>query len=247
MGNWCNDAFVAVSAFVKDSAVRNLRLPDVKITVIPNSVDAEAFQEPDPKVIARKRAEFGILPEDKVLVTVGRLDPAKGHRYLLESLPDVRRFFPKVKLLIVGDGPSRSSLEELGRQTGNGGNVLFSGIRQDVREILSLCDIFVFPTLSEGLPVALLEAMVLKRPCVASRIPPVEEVIQEGVSGFLVPPRSPASLAETIVRLLLNPRQREEVGIRAWETVRERFSARKSTQALQVLYETLAEKHQTSV
>lgn len=242
-GVWCNDAFVAVSAFVKDSAVRNLGFPEDKITIIPNSVDIEEFPEIDLQVAARKRKELGISPQDQVVLTVGRLDPPKGHRFLLESLAEVKRFFPAVKLLIVGDGPSRSSLESLSQQMGIADHVVFSGVRQDVKEILSLCDLFVLPTLSEGLPVALLEAMALKRACVASRIPPVEEVIQDGVSGFLVPPRCPASLAEAIIRLLRNPQQREEVGIRAWETVRERFSARKNTQSLQLLYERLAENH----
>jgi glycosyltransferase involved in cell wall biosynthesis len=236
----CNDAFVAVSAFVKDSAIRNLGLPGNKITIIPNSVDTEVFQEIDPKVIARKKEEFGILPEDKVLLTVGRVDPAKGHRYLLESLPVVKRFFPTVKLLIVGDGPSRSSLEELSQQMGNGRNVLFSGIRQDVREVLSLCDIFVFPTLSEGLPVALLEAMVLKRPCVASRIPPVEEVIQEGVSGLLVPARSADGLAKAILYLLRNPEKGRAMAERARVVVTQKFSARRSAEALQSFYLDLA-------
>jgi len=238
----CNDAFVAVSAFVKESAMRNLGLNADKITVIPNSVDIEEFRNVRRESANGKREELGILPQEKVILTVGRLDPPKGHRFLFLAMGDILRAVPELKLLVVGDGPSRSSLEALARDLGIAANVVFTGVRSDVRELLALAQVFVLPTLSEGMPVTLLESLASGVPAVASRIGPTEEVIEDGVSGLLVPPRSPQALADAVLVLLQNSERAKAMAERGRLLVDEKFSARGCADALAGLYLSLSEE-----
>jgi glycosyltransferase involved in cell wall biosynthesis len=238
----CNDAFVAVSAFVKESAMRNLRLSADRIRIIPNSVDIEEFPNIRQGNANGKREELGISPQERVILTVGRLDPPKGHRFLFLAAGEILRAFPELKLLVVGDGPSRSSLEALARELGIAEKVVFTGVRPDVRELLSLADVFVLPTLSEGMPVTLLESLASGVPAVASRIGPTEEVIEDGVNGLLVPPRSPEALADAVLVLLRNSERAQAMAERGRLLVHEKFSARGCAEALTGLYLSLAEE-----
>jgi glycosyltransferase involved in cell wall biosynthesis len=241
-GRWLTDAFVAVSAFVRDSAVRNLGLPAARVEVIPNSVELSRFAPSDPAQLAALRRELGIGAADRVITTVGRLDPPKGHRFLLEALVEVRRRVPGVRLLIVGDGPSRANLEVQACEHGVSDRVVFAGVRGDIPAILGLSEVFVLPTLSEGLPLTVLEAMAAGVPPVASRIGPTEEIVESGHTGVLVEPREPKPLAEAITRLLLAPAEARAIGARARAQVEARFSARRCAEALGALYVKLSDR-----
>jgi glycosyltransferase involved in cell wall biosynthesis len=206
-------------------------------------VDPLSFRDPEPQRVNKLWQEFGINQGDPVLLTVARLDPPKGHRFLFSALSAVRRSYPAIKLLVVGDGPSRSSLEALCRDLDLNESIVFTGTRFDVPELLAIANVFVLPTLSEGMPLTLLEALAAGVPTVMSRIGPIEEVIVEDENGILVPPRSPSALANGILRLLNYPEKAQAMGERGKALVNEKFSANRSAKALTSLYETLAMKY----
>jgi len=149
-----------------------------------------------------KKRQLGLPVEAPLIGTVGRLHPQKGQRYLLEALPPVLRRIPDLHVLLVGDGPTRGELEALTRRLGLHGRVHFLGFRQDVPELVALLDVFVLPSVWEGLPLSLLEALALARPVVATATDGILEVIEDGDCGLVVPTKDPEALARAIVRLL---------------------------------------------
>lgn len=228
--------FVAVSEFVKQSLHSRLRIPLDKISVIPNSIDVQLVM-PDSSRRKSMRKQLELREEGFVWVTVGRLNPQKGYRYLLEGMAQVLCRFPMTRLLIVGEGPDRTSLERLSQALGfNNKVVQFLGERKDVVALLDASDGFVFPSLSEGLPIALLEAMAMGKPCVASSIGPHEELIEHGGSGLLVSPQDPMSLAKAMCEIQGNAAWRKVLGERARKRAAERFNATSWARDLGRLY-----------
>ena len=144
-------------------------------------------------------------------------------------------------MLIVGDGSSKSILINLRDRLGLEKQVTLLGQRDDVKELLEVADIFVFPSMHEGCPNALIEAMAMGKPCVASRIGPIEEVMEDGVSGVLVPTQSPEILAQAVVRLS-SCRMEEalEMGQRARTEARQRFTAAIAVGKLENFYQRVA-------
>ena len=190
---------IAVSRAVYRMLVERHILPPEKITLIPNAVEL-----PVPAVHPREamQARFGFSPEDVVAVTAARLAPPKGHRYLLDALPLLLPDFPHLRLLLLGDGEERAALEAQRDALGLRGYVIFAGSVGGVPELLAGCDLFVLPSLWEGMPVALLEALAAGLPTLATRVAGTPEVIRDGETGLLVPPRDPAALADGLRRLL---------------------------------------------
>lgn len=229
--------FVAVSSFVKQSLHRRLGIPLGRISVILNSVD---LQRVTPDALRRKtmREQLRLAEEEFAWITVGRLNPPKGHQYLLEGMAQVVRQFSKARLLVVGDGPSRAPLERAARAADLFDTIQFLGERRDVPALLDAADAFVFPSLSEGLPLALLEAMAMGKPCVASRLGPHQELIEHGHSGLLVAPRDPLGLAEVMCQIQSDPGWSRKLGEEARAAAR-RFDAASCATALRQLYETL--------
>lgn len=239
-GRWVQK-HIAVSAFVRHSLHGRLGVPLERIVVIPNSVDLEEVR-PDPQRRAQLRKRFQIESGQFLWISVGRLNLPKGYRYLLEAMVKVRQLTPETHLFLVGDGPERSQLEEIHRQLHLEATVRFLGSQDEVVPLLDAADGFVFPSLSEGLPVALLEAMAMSKPCVASRIPPHEETLEDHRSGLLVPPRNASHLAQAMVAVVQNPRWALQMGEEALLTVREKFAAPQSAQLLAQTYEAILSK-----
>ncbi len=236
-GRWCNEKFIAVSHFVKESVQKKLHYKEEDIVVIPNGVDLQNFS---PNGSQRElRRSFGWGEKDVLLICVGKLNPPKGQEYLIGALPLVKRCHPNVKLLIVGSGPRQEEWMKLSRRLGLEGIVFFLGDRSDVNSLLAMSDIFVFPTLSEGMPFALLEAMAMEKPCIASDIPPIREVIEDGKTGLLVRPRQAKSIAEAILNILNAPEQRVEMARRGRAVIVEKFSAESNVRLLETLYKDL--------
>jgi glycosyltransferase involved in cell wall biosynthesis len=210
--------FIAISQAVKESAVNKLRVSSGQVTPIPYGVFPEEWIAPDTR-----------SAQNEQLVAIGRLIPLKGHHYLLEAMRKVIVTFPRVHLSIIGDGPLRPELEKMIRQLGLEEQVSLIGAKssQEVRSLLWNACVFVFPSLSEGLGVALLEAMASGLASVASAIPSVKEIDAEGKAVLLATPGDPESLAEGICRLLASPQEREAMGKHAQDIVREYFDLRK--------------------
>ncbi|MBD3387397.1 MAG: glycosyltransferase [Candidatus Altiarchaeales archaeon] len=194
IGSWvlngC-DAVIAVNTRMMDR-LEKLGVDGSKVHFIPNGVDPELF------------CHAGREAHGRRIITAGVLVDKKGHKYLIEALKKVKESYPDVELTVVGDGPLRGELEGQALRAGVADNVRFLGFR-DVRELPSLfasSDVFVLPSLSEGMPLVLLEAMSVGRAVVASNVDGVPDVIEDGVNGLLVEPARPDLLADALNRLL---------------------------------------------
>jgi glycosyltransferase involved in cell wall biosynthesis len=196
------DQFVAVSRASGDRLIRYAALPPAKTKVIPNAVELERFESVPQSARSRVRRECG-LPEDApVIGTVARLSPQKGLSYLIAALPQVLAGKPRTHVVLVGDGPLRDALAEQARALGVADRVHFVGRQDDVPGYLSSMDVFVLPSLFEGLPLSILEAMAAGLPVAATAVDGTPEVVEDGVTGRLVPPQDPPALASAILGIL---------------------------------------------
>jgi len=219
----------ANSNAVKTAAMRDLKLPSDKITVIEESRDAARLGRPGPQRRKLARSRLGLGEHREVLVNIGRQDYQKGQRYLLEAMARLVSTRPHLVLLIAGrSGDVSGQLDNLCNRLGLKEQVQFLGHREDVPDILAAADLFVFPSLYEGLPGAVIEAMALGVPVVASDIDPVRETVEVGHSAVLVTPASSDELATAIERLLEDPVTAERLGRRGREIFEARFTLEQS-------------------
>ena len=207
--HWC-DKIVTVSEFHRKWALKLGIGNEEKVLAIPNGIPRERAVPKRSKEEIRKELK---LTQEIVILSTGRLAPQKGLEYLIKSIPIL---FSKVKksfkVLLVGEGPLKSYLENLIKTLGIEQYVKFLGFRNDIGNLLSISDIVVLPSLREGLSIALLEAMAAGKPIVATNIGSNSEVIKDGVSGLLVPSRDSKALAEAVMKILLNPDLAKKLG-----------------------------------
>ncbi|UCG32235.1 MAG: glycosyltransferase [Phycisphaerales bacterium] len=207
------------SPAVIDHLVHRAALPRDFLVCIPGGVDPARFQN----VIPADRSAWEIPPPARLLIWVGRMDPIKGLDYLLEALV-LLPTDPPTHLLLVGDGPERSRTEVRADRLGLRHRVHFTGFRQDIPALLAAADLFVFPSLTEGMPNALLEAMAAGLPVIACDVPGCRELIDNTVNGFLVPPRSSPAIAGAVARLLAQPVLARRLGQAASRAVLRHYS-----------------------
>jgi len=193
---------IAVSNAVRKDMIA-MKIPDYKIQVIHNGINVNNFASNID--CSMKRIELGLQDSDFIIGTVGNLLHAKGHEYLIYAAKHVISVMPNAKFLIIGEGGLRQSLESLRDNLGLTNYVVFTGMRSDIHELLNLMNIFVLPSVREGLPFALLEAMASRKPIIASRVGGIPEIIIDNQTGLLVNPRDPIALAQSIIRLLKDP------------------------------------------
>ncbi|MCG8430247.1 MAG: glycosyltransferase, partial [Candidatus Omnitrophica bacterium] len=155
-----------------------------------------------------------------------RLAPDKGHIYLINALTRLLAFFPQMRLLVIGDGPERKNLERILHDGALKDHVIMTGVRRDIERVLSALDLFVLPSLKEGLPIALLEAMAAGVPAVATRVGNVPQVIRHNEDGILVPPGDSAGLYGAINELLLDQEKARACAANARKRVQDMFSAK---------------------
>jgi glycosyltransferase involved in cell wall biosynthesis len=200
---WKRYPFLLLERLAYEAAAANEHLPRGKMIVIPNGVEPALLDDPPTRETARAR--LTLPPFYPLLGCVGRLEPQKGHTYLLQALPAILAARPTAGLVIAGDGPLRADLEAEARRLGIDDRVLFLGFHHDVPSLLAALDLFVLPSLWEGLSKALLEAMAVACPIVASRAVGVTEVLRDGVEGLLVPMCDVAALAGAVARVVDDP------------------------------------------
>lgn len=202
------DAQVCVSRWIAAQLNRSLgaRLSGRPALAIPNAISDAWFAAKEPP---RPTGEASQHP--LTLGIVGVLIPRKGHALLLRAMAQVAPDFPDVRLWIVGDGPERTHLEEQAHQLNLAGRVLFLGQRPDVADLLAQMDVFVLPSFVEGLPTVVLESMACGTPVVISQIAGNTELVEDGITGWLVPPGDAAALAQTLRRVLSEPQSRRRV------------------------------------
>jgi glycosyltransferase involved in cell wall biosynthesis len=233
--------FHAITHAVKRGAVRDLRIPEERITVIERGRDTERLGDPSPQRRHRAREMLGLAPDAEVIVAIGRQEFQKGHRFLFEAMTDLAASRPQAVLLIVGRGGAEADhLRRLAARPPLDRVIRFLGHRQDVPEILSAADVFAFPSLWEGLGCAVLEAMALGLPIVASDLEPIREVVEDGRCAVLVPPRTPGALASSISSLLDDRARAQALGVAGREIFRRRFTLERSTKRMVELCRRLA-------
>jgi glycosyltransferase involved in cell wall biosynthesis len=231
----------ANSHAVKTAAMRDLNISAEKITVIKGSRDPIRLGRPSAQRRKLTRIRLGLDEDQEVLVNIGRQDYQKGQRCLLEAMGMLVSTRPRLVLLIAGrSGDVSEELERLRDRLGLKERVRFLGHREDVPEILAAADLFVFPSFYEGLPGAVIEAMALGLPIVASDIDPVRETVEEGRNALLVKPASPLELASAIERLLEDRRTAQAFGRRGREIFNERFTLEQSMTRMFALYRQVA-------
>jgi glycosyltransferase involved in cell wall biosynthesis len=232
----CHSHFVAVSEHVKKSWISNSGMDEAKITVIPRAINSSLTQSESISQVTETRQKLVGDQSYPVLLNVGRLIPQKGQRYILEAMPDILKVYPSAKLLIAGEGPLRNELEVMKNSMGLEDAVSVLGSRSDIKILHLASDIFVFPSLSEGMPGALLEAAVLAKPCVVADIAPVREILKNGASGLFVPPQNAQALAQAIIRLSSSRQEALDMGLKASETVISEHNIDKIIGKLEDLY-----------
>jgi glycosyltransferase involved in cell wall biosynthesis len=222
----------AVSGAVADS-VAAMGVPRERITVIPNGVDAERFAvAPPPR--ANGAAVVG---------SVGCLAPRKDYATLLDALALLRGRGRDFRVELVGDGPERAALEAHAASLGLSDRVRFLGERPDVDRLLPTMDVFVLSSREEGIPNALLEAMAAGRPSVATAVGGTPEVMRDGETGWIVPPRSPERLAAALEQALDDPAEAARRGDNARRYAREVLSIDAMVRRHEAFYESLARSH----
>jgi glycosyltransferase involved in cell wall biosynthesis len=230
------DRMTIVSEAAGDRFVRDGIVPRELLQVVPNGVDPEHFRDVPATERESLRRSLGIQSEF-VWLAVGRFQPAKDYPNLLRAFTRVRERFPAAILLLVGEGPLQPESETLAHALGLDGRVRFLGVRQDVPDLMSAADGFVMSSAWEGMPIVLLEAAAAGLPMVATLAGGNHEVILEGESGFLVPPRDAEALGSAMVRLMeLSGPQRAGMGQRGRQHVRTEYGLRRVVDRWEELY-----------
>jgi glycosyltransferase involved in cell wall biosynthesis len=241
LSDW-TDKIIAVSSSVKEFYVSK-GIPTDKIEVVYNGIDIKQGQSPSGTVpvlhSAKIREEFGIKEEETVLAVIGRLVPQKGHCYFLSALKELLKDH-KIMALIVGSGPIEEELKQFSYNLGLNGNVIFTGLRRDIPDLLNNCiDILVMPSLREGLPLIALEAMSSGVPIIASKVGGIPELVIDGKTGLLVEPENHVALKEAIERLINDKGLRQQLIDNAKRKVEEEFCLDSMLSKTQNLYQEL--------
>ena len=204
-------------------------------TLIYNGIDLVRYDHQEP--CCTLRDEYGMEPTSPIVGVVGRLELEKGHPTLLEAWPLVLEACPSAYLLIVGEGSRLDALHDIARAQGIERHVVFTGRRDDIPAVTAAFDVAVLPSYREAQGLTILEAMALSRPVVASNVGGIPEMIEDGVTGLLVPPQDPPALAAAIVRVLNDHQLADVLGRAGHDLVHDRFCVELMVSAVQGLYD----------
>ncbi len=218
------ETVIAISQQVKDHLIGDFHVKPQRIALVHNGIDAVRFTPVDAAVKLKKKSELG-LRNDIVVGILARLSDVKGHCYLIEAMRSVLSFCPGTQLLIAGEGKME---EELKRKAGEiSRDILFIREALETRDILSAIDIFVMPSLNEGLGLSLMEAMSMELPVVGSAVGGIKTLIRDQVNGILVEPANPKEIAQAIISLINDKDKARTLGINGRKYIEEEFSLQK--------------------
>jgi len=237
-----DDVVTIVSQRAAETIIKSKTVSANKLLVIYNGIDLNKFIFQDKKAKEKVREELNFKKDAKILISVGRLFRAKGYSYLIEAIKILKKNL-NIRLLILGEGEDKRKLETQIRDFNLEKNIFLLGREENVSDYLNTSNIFILASLWEGLPIALLEAMACGLPAVATNVGGTSEIIEDGVSGFLVEPKNSLTLAKKIEYLLsLEPGKRREMGMEGRKIVEEKFSLGKMARNYENLYEKLLSK-----
>lgn len=226
---------IAISHAVAEHLQNDFALPADRVRVIHSGINLNIFHPIAPHERTRRRERLAVKGAPLVGM-VARLSEVKGQDILLRALPALIRQWPLTRLLLIGEGRSKASLEALARELGVRDRVTFFPVMEKAEEMISLLDVFVNPSRHEGLGLAVMEAQACGVPVVATRVGGIPELIDHGRTGLLVPPESPADLAAAIGRLWKETSLRQDVIRAALERARTRYAASIMSQKTKEVY-----------
>lgn len=209
---------------VRRALIENEGLPESRVEVIYNGVDLTALSRPDTNARERIRAEFGLDPSAFVVAQVARLHELKDHQTALRTIDEARKSVPGIRLLLAGDGDQRSAVEATIRERKLEEHVILAGTRKDVANILAASDVFVLTSISEGIPLTVIEAMAARRPVVATAVGGLPELVENSVTGFLASSKDYLALSRSLVTLANDPDLRRQMADRAADRAETCFS-----------------------
>ena len=202
-----------------------------KIAIVYNGIEIDKFSQPINQETSRKI--FDIEPTEFIFGNVGRLHEQKGNHYLLQAFAKVA---DRARLLIIGDGDLKDELIKLADDLQISDRIVFLGARSDVHEYLSAIDVFVMPSLWEGQPIALLEALAMGKPCIVTDVDGIPEIITNNVNGYLVKPKDIAELTQIMNKAIANPEILQQLANAGVNTITKKFLAQNMAKAIAELY-----------
>ena len=236
--------YIAVSRDLLQWLKSTVAIPEKKLRQIYNGVDAEKFSPRQGRALVGDLAPPGLLPENAIVVgTVGRLAEVKNQQLLIEAVGYLYTKRPilrgTLRLVLVGDGPLKPQLVDRVKQLGLSDVVWFSGDRNDVPALMQLMDIFILPSLAEGISNTLLEAMASGLPVIATSVGGNVELVEEGVNGRLVPVNNVVAMADAVAELVDDPALRQSMGEKGLALVRTTFNWERTVADYLAVYDTL--------
>jgi glycosyltransferase involved in cell wall biosynthesis len=232
------DHAIAVSRSTRDFLVEERFVPRDRVSLVWNGAPLDEFAPAGRERAARVRGELGLSAEAPVIGTIGRLNAQKGHRFLLDAAAPLCRRHPDLQVLVVGDGDLMDELRARAARLRIDDRVVFAGHRTDVPDLLAALDIFCISSLYEGTPLALFEAMAAGRAVVSTAVDGCREILEDGVTGLLVPPGDAAALEAALERALGHPSLREALGRRAHQASRA-YDVRSCVEQMEAIYDGL--------
>jgi len=230
------DKLVVVSKTLRNEIIKK-GISSNKVEIIHNGVDLDRYCLSCDRLVLKD--SFKINDNEIIVGTVGRLSKEKGHVFLLDAFRKAVLEFAGIKLLIVGDGQLRESLERRAIDLQISEKVIFCGKRNDISQLLQIFDIFVLPSLTEAMPLALLEAMASKKPVIATKVGEIPEIISNGYSGLLVEPGDACAMADALVTLLRDKKKASLFAARSNEMLKKNYTSEQMTQKYLNIYELL--------
>lgn len=231
------DKIIAVSEQI-GSQLRNRYLWSKKIAIIQNGIDVTLIENTQ-----ESTAEAPILLPEKanpIFGVIGRLTADKGHRFFLKAFSKISRQYPLATALLVGDGPIRNDLEEMIRELNLTRKIVVCGVRKDMNYIYGMLDCVIIPSLREGLPYTLLEAMVKKVPVIATNVGDIPKLIEHEATGYLTEPTDVIALGKYMKEYLDNPEKSKKMAESAYNLVKSKFSAEIMVKAYERIYDSLS-------
>lgn len=218
------DRVIAISAAVYAHLKDDLEVEDKRIELVYSGVDINKFSKEFSDIeIMKTKNDLGL--NGKIIIgTIGRLSPVKGQKFFIQAMVEVLEKNPNVAGLVVGNGPEGPSIKSLATALGIEDRVSFVDSVSDTREILAATDIFVFPSIKEGLGIALLEALATARPCIASKIGGIEDIIKDRENGILVNVGDSGAITRAVLELLADENFRIRIGLNGRRLVQSRFT-----------------------
>jgi glycosyltransferase involved in cell wall biosynthesis len=220
-------------AAVSDAVAQRLLafgVPSEKIKTIANGIDVAAFERAHPLPLLKAEGST-------VVGVVARLDLQKGFEYLLRAARELCKTFPGLKIVIAGEGPDRNRIEEMIQQYGLQSSVVLAGQQSNMPAVYAAMDIFVLPSLNEGLPMTVLEAMAASKPVIATRVGAIPSVIRDGENGLLVAPKDSEALQNAVASLLNDPERRRRLGDQAHTWVSQNYTSEAMALKYREMYE----------